>query len=67
MEQEQYDLMEVVILNLGDADEESDLEILDLLNVLFSATTPLEEKKRILNDNFHIEMTAELERWGISS
>lgn len=30
-----YDLMEVVILNLGDADKESDLEILDLLNVLF--------------------------------
>ncbi len=27
--------MEVVILNLGDADKESDLEILDLLNVLF--------------------------------
>ncbi|MFR8904697.1 MAG: hypothetical protein ACLVHS_12960 [Blautia wexlerae] len=28
--------MEVVIVNLGDADKESDLEILDLLNTLFS-------------------------------
>mgnify|MGYP003376058224 FL=1 len=27
--------MEVIILNLGDADKESDLESLDLLNVLF--------------------------------
>ena len=26
-----YDLMEVVIVNLGDADKESELEILDLL------------------------------------
>ena len=46
---EAYDLMEVVILNLGDADESSDLEILDLL------------KKKRLNDEFDIAMTAEFE------
>ena len=49
--EENYDLMEVVVLNLGDADKSSDLEILDLLNVLFSATTTPEEKKQRLNEN----------------
>ena len=58
---ESYDLMEVVILNLGDADIESDLEILDLLNVLFSPSTSPEEKKQRLNDDFHIAMTEEFE------
>ena len=58
---EAYDLMEVVILNLGDADESSDLEILDLLNVLFSTTATPEEKKKRLNDEFDIAMTAEFE------
>ena len=58
---ESYDLMEVVILNLGDADKESDLEILDLLNVLFSPSTSPEEKKQRLNDDFHIAMTEEFE------
>lgn len=53
--------MEVVILNLGDADKESDLEILDLLNVLFSPSTSPEEKKQRLNDYFHIAMTEEFE------
>ena len=55
------DLMEVVVLNLGDADKSSDLEILDLLNVLFSATTTPEEKKQRLNDEFEIAMTVEFE------
>ena len=44
--EENYDLMEVVVLNLGDVDKSSDLAILDLLNVLFSTTTTLEEKKQ---------------------
>lgn len=61
MKSEAYDLMEVVILNLGDADESSDLEILDLLNVLFSTTATPEEKKKRLNDEFDIAMTAEFE------
>ena len=53
--------MEVVVLNLGDADKSSDLEILDLLNVLFSATITPEEKKQRLNDEFEIAMTVEFE------
>ncbi len=56
-----YDLMEVVILNLGDADKSSDLEILDLLNVLFSPTTTPEEKKKRLHNDFEIAMTVEFE------
>nr|WP_288733237.1 hypothetical protein [uncultured Anaerobutyricum sp.] len=59
--EENYDLMEVVVLNLGDADKSSDLEILDLLNVLFSATITPEEKKQRLNDEFEIAMTVEFE------
>ena len=59
--EENYDLMEVVILNLGDADKSSDLAILDLLNVLFSTTTTPEEKKRRLHNEFEIAMTAEFE------
>ena len=59
--EENYDLMEVVVLNLGDADKSSDLEILDLLNVLFSATITPEEKKQRLHNEFEIAMTVEFE------
>ena len=53
--------LEVVILNLGDADKSSDLAILDLLNVLFSTTTTPEEKKKRLHNEFEIAMTVEFE------
>ena len=52
-----YDLMEVVIVNLGDADKESDLEILDLLNTLFSLSKSSEAKKKRLQEDFGIAMT----------
>ena len=54
-------LMEVVIVNLGDADKESDLEILDLLNTLFSLSISPETKKARLQDDFGIAMTEEFE------
>ena len=53
--------MEVVIVNLGDADKESDLEILDLLNTLFSLSTSSETKKKRLQKDFGIAMTEEFE------
>ena len=56
-----YDLMEVVIVNLGDADRESDLEILDLLNTLFSFSLSSETKKKRLQEDFDIAMTEEFE------
>ena len=43
-----YDIMEVVIINLGDADRESDLEILDLLNTLFSLSISSETKSPLI-------------------
>ena len=54
-----YDLMEVVIVNLGDADKKSDLEILDLLNTLFSLSVSSEIKKKRLQEDFGIAMTEE--------
>jgi hypothetical protein len=48
-----YDLMEVVIINLGDAEKESELEILNLLNVLFSASMSPEKKKDVLSNDFN--------------
>lgn len=56
-----YDLMEVVILNLGDANQKSDKEIINLLNVLLSSKETPDNKKRILHDEYHIAMTVELE------
>jgi hypothetical protein len=59
--EEDYDLMEVVVLNLGDANQGNDFKILDLLNVLFSSSMSPEEKKRVLNDDFKIAVTKEFE------
>lgn len=58
---EHYDLMEVVILNLGDAEKPCDLEILELLNTLFSSTVTPEDKKKKLSEDFGISMTTEFE------
>lgn len=61
VKQSDYDLMEIVVLNLGDAEKESGLEVLNLLNVLFSATISPEEKKQRLHEDFHIAMTVDFE------
>ncbi len=42
---EQYDLTEVIIINLGDAEKPSEVEILDLLNVLFHQLFLLMKRK----------------------
>ena len=42
---EDYDLMEVIVLHLGNAEEESGNEILNLLNILFSSSLSPNEKK----------------------
>lgn len=61
VKKENYDLMEVVILNLGESDNEADCGILNLLNTLFSPTVLPDEKKRVLSEKYNIAMTAELE------
>ena len=53
--------MEVVILNLGDASQSSGVEILDLLNTLFSPSISPEDKKQKLNDQFGIAMSTEFD------
>jgi hypothetical protein len=58
--QPDYDLMEVVVLNLGDADKKNNREILNLLNVLFSPTTPPDDNKKILEDDFNIAIVRQL-------
>ena len=53
--------MEVVVLNLGEADGNSEPSASHLLSTLFSAKLRLEEKKKILSENYNIAMVKEME------
>ena len=57
-----YDLLTALIICLGDADDEEATGILKLLEVLLSTERRTEEKKKILQEEFDIKMTQELER-----
>ena len=57
-----YDLLTAIIICLGDVDDEEATEILKLLEVLLSTERSTEEKKKILQEDFAIKMTQELER-----
>lgn len=57
-----YDLLTALIVCLGDADDGEVTGILRLLEVLLSTERSTEEKKKILQEDFDIEMTQELER-----
>lgn len=59
---ENYDLMSVVMIGLGDPGEEDCQGLLKLLEVLLSSERELEEKKKILEEEFQIEVTKTLER-----
>ena len=61
VKEENYDLMEVVVLNLGEVDGNSEPSASHLLSTLFSAKLPLEEKKQILSENYNIAMVKEME------
>ena len=56
-----YDLMSVVLLCLGPSGEKDYVGVLRFLEVLLSADRQAEEKKQILEDEFHIMMTEQLE------
>lgn len=58
---ENYDLITVVIVCLGNAEDDKYTGILKLLDVLLSSERKPDEKKRILQDDFNIKMTRELE------
>lgn len=58
---ENYDLITAVIVCLGNAGDDKYTGILKLLDVLLSSERKPDEKKRILQDDFNIKMTRELE------
>ena len=55
------DLIQAIIVNLGDPDSKVDNQILRLMNVLLSAKTDVQEKQKVMQEEFHIAMTTELE------
>ncbi len=55
------DLMRGIIVNLGDVKDSVDNDILKLMNTLLSGTVGADEKKRVMQDDFKIAMTEELE------
>lgn len=57
-----YDLMTAIMICLGDTNDTNATGILKLLEVLLSSERKAEEKKRILQEDFSIKMTQELER-----
>ena len=61
VKEKNYDLMEVVVLNLGEAAGSSEPSASHLLSTLFYAEMPLNEKKRILSENYNIAMVEEME------
>ena len=58
---EHYDLMNAVMICLGDDYDTHDSKILRLLEVLFSNEAKASEKKRILNEEFDIAMSDKFE------
>ena len=55
-----YDLLTVVMLCIGEPEDDTGTEILDLLNVLLSSKAEPEQKCRVLENEFQIKMTQQL-------
>ena len=55
------DLLQAIIVNLGDPDQPVDSRILRLMNVLLSNKKDVQTKQKVMQDEFHIAMTMELE------
>lgn len=60
-EKAQYDLMSVIVLGLGDPEAENKNDALRMLSIALSNDIPVDRKKRILSDEFHIAMTETME------
>jgi hypothetical protein len=58
---ENYDLMTVVMVCLGDPEKAEYQSVLKMLDVLLSTETKPEEKKKTLSEEFHIAMTEKIE------
>ena len=61
-ETENYDLMSVVMICLGKPGTENHKGILKFMEVLLSSTRSGSEKKKILEEEFGVAMSEELER-----
>ena len=61
-EVENYDLISLVMLHLGSETGENYSGILKLLGTLFTSDATVEEKKQVLQDEFHIPMTRTIEQ-----
>ena len=59
---EDTDLIQAIIVNLGSPEAPVDNQILRLMNVLLSVRTDVEEKQKVMQEEFHIAMTMELGR-----
>ena len=57
-----YDLMRIVVMRLGQAGEQSGDDAIRLLSKVFSTERSAEEKKVVLSEEFHIEVTEEISR-----
>lgn len=57
-----YDLITAIMICLGKKNDANSLGILKLLEVLLSAERPVDEKKKILEEDFNIKMNDSLER-----
>ena len=58
---ENYDLLTAVMICLGDKEKSADSGILRLLEVLLSSERAVEEKKQILENEYHIDMSTTME------
>ncbi len=59
---ENYDLLTAIMICLGGSGYKNYYGILKLLDVIFSTEISVQEKKWILQSEFHIEMTREIEK-----
>lgn len=59
---ENYDLVTAIMICLGKPDSKDTNQLLQLLDVLLSSDSSKEEKKKLLQDNFNIPMTEQIER-----
>ena len=57
-----YDLLSVLLLCPGDPASQNSEGILKLLGILLSSKIKAEEKKKLLEQNFHVEMNRTMER-----
>ena len=55
-DKDSYDLLSVVMIGLGDPNDERSDGMLRFLNTLLSTEMPIDEKKRILQDEFKCSM-----------